>query len=91
MPEEQVQEEQVQLQELRPKISAEEEPELLQATGAPQRKSGRNRKEPCRYGEVVPEQGNHYQLSPRERRRVRSLAARKVPKEDWRIKAKGAK
>ena len=49
------------------------------------------RKEPCRYGDIAPEQGNQHQLSPRERRRVKSLAARKVPKEDWRIKKKGAK
>ena len=86
-----MQEEQVQMQEPGPELSVEEGPELQQATGASQRKSGRKRKEPCRFGEIAPEQGNQYQLSPRERRRVRSLAARKVPKEDWRIKEKGAK
>ena len=90
MQEEQVEDEQVQMQELGPETAAEGGPELQQATEAPQRKSGRKRKEPCRYGEIPPEQGNHYQLSPRERRRVRSLDARKVPKEDWRIKKKGA-
>ena len=76
---EQMQAEQVQMQELGLEISAEEGHELQQTTGAPQRKSGRKGKEPCRYGEIAPEQGNQYQLSPRERRRVRSLAARKVP------------
>ena len=86
-----MQEEQVQMQDLGLERSEEEGPELQQTTGAPQRKSGRKRKEPCRYGEMASEQGNQYQLSPRERRRVRSLAARKVPKEDWRIKEKGGK
>ena len=81
---EQMQEEQVQMQEQGLEIS-EEVPESQQTTGAPQRKSGRKRKEPCRYGEIAPEQGNQYQLSPRELRRVKSLAARKVLKEDWRI------
>ena len=87
--EEQVEDEQVQMQELGPETAAEGGPEMQQVTEAPQRKSDRKRKEPCRYGEILPEQGNNYQLSPRERRRVRSLAARKVPKEDWRIKKKG--
>ena len=88
---EQVQQEQIRIQEPEAEISAEEGLELQQAAGAPQRRSGRSRKEPCRYGEIAPEQGNQYQLSPRERGRVKSLAARKVPKEDWRIKKKGAK
>ena len=88
---EQVPEEILQTQELGPEIAAEEGPELQQVAEAPQRKSNRKRKEPRRFGEIATEQGHHYQLSPRERRRVRSLAARKVPKEDWRIKEKGAK
>ena len=53
-----MQEEQVQMQEPGPELSIEEGPELQQATGASQRKSGRKRKEPCRFGEIAPEQGN---------------------------------
>ena len=54
MQEEQVRDEHPQMQELGPGIAAEEGPELQQATGAPQRKSGRKRREPCRYGEIEP-------------------------------------
>ena len=49
--EEQAHDEQAQMQELGMEIAAEGGPELQQAIGAPQRKSGRKRKEPCRYGD----------------------------------------
>ena len=50
--EEQVHDEQPQMQEPWPRIAAEEGTESQQATGAPQRRSGRIRREPNRYGET---------------------------------------
>ena len=51
-------------------------------TGA--RRSGRACRAPERYGDVLrTDQG---QLSPRDRKRIQSLAARKVPREQWRIR-----
>ena len=49
------------------------------------RRSGRKSKAPERYGEMLPQHGNQAQLSPRIRKRIKSLAAKGVPREEWRI------
>ena len=51
-------------------------------TGA--RRSGRACRAPERYGDVL--RADQDQLSPRNRKRIQSLAKRKVPREQWRIK-----
>ena len=51
-------------------------------TGA--RRSGRACRAPERYGDVL--RADQGQLSPRNRKRIQSLAKRKVPREQWRIK-----
>ena len=48
------------------------------------RKSGRRCKVPERYGEML--QQHEAQLSPRNRKRIQSLAKRGVPREEWRIR-----
>ena len=50
------------------------------------RRSDRARRAPERYGDILPEQERRGQLSPRNRKRIKSLAARKVPKEEWKIR-----
>ena len=50
------------------------------------RRSDRAKRVPERYGDILPEQKKRGQLSPRNRKRIKSLAARKVPKEEWRIR-----
>ena len=50
------------------------------------RKSGRTRRAPERFGDVLPVQEEREQLSPRNRKRIKSLAARKVPREEWNIR-----
>ena len=51
-------------------------------TGA--RRSGRRCKVPERYGEMLPQ--HEAQLSPRNRKRIQSLAKKGVPREEWRIR-----
>ena len=60
-----------------------------QAADAGLRRSGRTRKAPERYGGAQPMQRDNNQLSPRERKRIKSLAARKVPREEWMIRQEG--
>ena len=48
------------------------------------RRSGRACKAPERYGDVLRE--GQSRPSPRDRKRIQSLAARKVPREQWRIR-----
>ena len=50
------------------------------------RRSNRAKRAPKRYGDTLPEQKKRCQLSPRNRKRIKSLAARKVPQEEWRIR-----
>ena len=50
------------------------------------RRSDRAKRAPERYGDIRPEQKKRGQLSPRNRKRIKSLAAKKVPKEEWRIR-----
>ena len=50
------------------------------------RRSDRAKRAPKRYGDIIPEQKRRSQLSPRNRKRIKSLAARKVPKEEWKIR-----
>ena len=57
-----------------------------QIAGGDVRRSERTRRAPERFGEVLPEQQEREQLSPRNRKRIKSLAKRKVPKEEWRIR-----
>ena len=83
--EEQVQEEPAQeldLDAVAP--GGEEDQQQLNETEV--RKSGRARRAPDRYGAILPEQEGLGQLSPRNRKRIKSLAARKVPREEWRIR-----
>ena len=50
------------------------------------RRSGRQSKAPERYGEMLPQHEARAQLSPRNRKRIQSLAKRGVPREEWRIR-----
>ena len=50
------------------------------------RRSDRAKRAPERYGDILQEQERRGQLSPRNRKRIKSLAARKVPKEEWKIR-----
>ena len=64
-----------------------------QATEAGPRKSRRRRRAPDRYLAAQPaeeRQEGPSQLSPRDRKRIKSLAARKVPREKWMIRQEGA-
>ena len=45
--------------------------------------------QPTRYGDAQAMQEGHNQLSPRERKRIKSLAARRVPREEWMIRQGG--
>ena len=49
------------------------------------RRSGRKSKAPERFGEMLSQHGKQSQLSPRNRKRIKSLAAKGVPREEWRI------
>ena len=60
-----------------------------QAAEAGLRRSGRIRQAPKRYRDAQPIQRENNQLSPRERKRIKSLAARKVPREEWMIRQEG--
>ena len=53
------------------------------------RRSGRTRQAPKRYRDAQSIQRDNTQLSPRERKRIKSLAARKVPREEWMIRQEG--
>ena len=68
---------------------AQEGDEQQQATGEGPRRSGRNRKVPSRYRDAQATQEGHNQLSPRERKRIKSLAAKRVPREEWMIRQEG--
>ena len=70
--------------------AAEDREEEQQATEEGPRKSGRRRRAPDRYEGAQPAQGEPSQLSPRDRKRIKSLAARKVPREEWMIRQEGA-
>ena len=61
-----------------------EDQQLDTETGT--RRSERARRAPERFGDPVPEQELQRQLSPRLRKRIKSLAARKVPREEWGIR-----
>ena len=50
------------------------------------RRSGRKSKAPERYGEMLQQHEAQAQLSPRNRKRIQSLAKRGVPREEWRIR-----
>ena len=70
-------------------VEVPEEENQQQAADAGLRRSGRTRKAPERYGGAQPMQRENNQLSPRERKRIKSLAARKVPREEWMIRQEG--
>ena len=50
------------------------------------RRSGRKGKVPERYGVMLPQHEARAQLSPRNRKRIQSLAKRGVPRKEWRIR-----
>ena len=53
------------------------------------RRSGRARQVPKRYRDAQPMPRDNTQLSHRERKRIQSLAARGVPREEWVIRQEG--
>ena len=68
----------------------QQQPQLLaehaEPVNAEVRKSDRVKRAPERYRDILPEQKKRAQFSPRNRKRIKSLAARKVPKEEWKIR-----
>ena len=73
-------------------VPEEGEEEQQQVEEAGPRRSGRIRKPPARFGKTHQEQERQErqgQLSPRERKRIKGLAARKVPREEWMIRQEG--
>ena len=77
-------------------VQEEEGEEEQQAEEAGLRRSGRSRWTPARFGKTGQEQAQQQgrqerqgQLSPRERKRIKGLAARKVPREEWMIRQEG--
>ena len=71
-------------------VGGEEEQQQVEEAGP--RRSGRLRKPPARFGKTHQEQERQErqgQLSPRERKRIKGLAARKVPREEWMIRHEG--
>ena len=61
-----------------------EEPVHAEHPDAGVRRSGRACKAPERYGDVLRE--GQSRPSPRDRKRIQSLAAKKVPREQWKIR-----